>query len=193
MRKKKGHNTGTGNVPQGVYAIKKNIFCYILAGMVLLGLVYLVSIFWMYRQQDAVRYEEWKGTVEHIYTSQLREANNNLRSLLFVLGEQADLKKIFMQRDRDMLLKMSRSLQQNLSQEYHITHFYFHTPDRINFLRVHQPHRYGDTIDRITIYQAEKSGKIVSGLEIGPLGTLTLRAVMPWYAEGQLIGYVELG
>ncbi|MCI5196369.1 MAG: response regulator [Candidatus Electrothrix sp. AW5] len=193
MRKKKGHNTGTGNVPQGVYAIKKNIFCYILAGMVLLGLVYLVSIFWMYRQQDAVRYEEWKGTVEHIYTSQLREANNNLRSLLLVLGEQADLKKIFMQRDRDMLLKMSRSLQQNLSQNYHITHFYFHTPDRINFLRVHQPHRYGDTIDRITIYQAEKSGKIVSGLEIGPLGTLTLRAVMPWYAEGQLIGYVELG
>ncbi|MCW5211462.1 response regulator [Desulfobulbus sp. TB] len=193
MRKKKGHNTGTGNFPKGVYAIKKNIFCYILAGMVLLGLVYLVSIFWMYRQQDAVRYEEWKGTVEHIYTSQLREAKKNLQSLLLAMQEHSALKKTFIQRDRKKLLEMNRSLQQNLSQDYHITHFYFHTPDRINFLRVHQPHRYGDTIHRITLYQAEKSGKVASGLEIGTLGTLTLRAVIPWYTEGQLIGYVELG
>ena len=193
MRKKKGHNAGKGKSPKGVYAIKKNIFCYILAGMVLLGLVYLVSVFWMYQQQDAVRYEEWKGTVEHIYTSQLREAEKNLQSLLLVLGENSVLKKKFIQRDRKKLLEMSHSLQQNLSKEYHITHFYFHTPDRISFLRVHQPGRYGDTIDRFTLRQAEKSGKIASGLEIGPLGTLTLRAVMPWYAKEQLIGYVELG
>ncbi|CAK8721473.1 histidine kinase [Candidatus Electrothrix laxa] len=193
MRKKKENKTVAGNLPQGVYAIKKDIFCYILAGMVLLGLVYLFSVFWMYRQQDAARYQEWKQTVDDIYSYRLGEAENNLRSLLLVLHENPVLQQQFMAGDREMLLETSCYLEQSLRQDYHITHFYFHSPDRINFLRVHQPERYGDRIDRFTVRQAEKTGNVVSGLEIGPLGTLTLRAVMPWYAGEQLIGYLELG
>ncbi|CAK8716252.1 histidine kinase [Candidatus Electrothrix aarhusensis] len=182
-----------GNLPQGVYAIKKDIFCYILAGMVLLGLVYLFSVFWMYRQQDAARYQEWKETVDDMYSYRLNEAKKNLRSLLFVLRENPVLRQQFMAKDREMLLETSRSLQHILNQDYHITHFYFHSPDRINFLRVHQPERHGDRIDRVTLRQAVKTGEIASGLEIGPLGTLTLRAVIPWHAGEQLIGYLELG
>ncbi|MCW5209479.1 hypothetical protein VU10_04710, partial [Desulfobulbus sp. US1] len=162
-----------GALPRGVYAIKKDIFCYILAGMVLLGLVYLFSVFWMYRQQDAARYEEWRETVDEIYLNRLSEAEKNLRSLLLVLRENPVLQQQFTAGDRKMLLETSRSLEQSLREEYHITHFYFHTPDRINFLRVHQPKRYGDRIDRLTIRQSAETGKITSGLEIGPLGTLT--------------------
>ena len=194
MRKKKGNDAVTGNFPLGIYAIKKNIFCYILVGMVLLGLVYLFSVFWMYRQQDAVRYQEWKTTVDDIYFNRLNEAEKNLKSLLLVLRENPALQQLFLAGDREMLLETSRSLEQTLSQEYHITHFYFHTLDRINFLRVHQPQRYGDRIDRLSLQQAAESERdIVSGLEIGPLGTLTMRAVSPWYSGEQLIGYLELG
>ncbi|MCW5203263.1 MAG: ATP-binding protein [Candidatus Electrothrix communis] len=193
MRKKRESDVMAGALPRGVYAIKKDIFCYILAGMVLLGLVYLFSVFWMYRQQDAARYEEWRETVDEIYLNRLSEAEKNLRSLLLVLRENPVLQQQFTAGDRKMLLETSRSLEQSLREEYHITHFYFHTPDRINFLRVHQPKRYGDRIDRLTIRQSAETGKITSGLEIGPLGTLTLRAVIPWYAGEQLIGYLELG
>ncbi|RWX45597.1 PAS domain S-box-containing protein [Candidatus Electrothrix aarhusensis] len=193
MRQKRENDTVMGNLPQGVYAIKKDIFCYILAGMVLLGLVYLFSVFWMYRQQDAARYQEWKETVDDMYSYRLSEAEKNLRSLLFVLRENPVLRQQFMAKDREMLLETSRSLEHILNQDYHITHFYFHSPDRINFLRVHQPERHGDRIDRVTLRQAVKTGEIASGLEIGPLGTLTLRAVIPWHAGEQLIGYLELG
>ncbi|MDU9047520.1 MAG: ATP-binding protein [Candidatus Electrothrix sp. Rat3] len=193
MRKKRENDTVARDLPRSVYAIKNNIFCYILAGMVLLGLVYLFSIFWMYRQQDATRYQEWKETVDDIYSDRLREAEKNLRSLLFMLRENPALRQQFMAEDREMLLKTSRSLEHILSQDYKITHFYFHSPDRINFLRVHQPERYGDRIDRLTLLQAVETKKIASGLEIGPLGTLTLRAVIPWYTGEQLIGYLELG
>jgi two-component system sensor histidine kinase/response regulator len=193
MRQKRENNTAAKKLPQGVYAIKKDIFCYILAGMVLLGLVYLFSVFWMYRQQDAARYQEWKRTVDDIYTDRFGEAEKNLRALLLVLRENPVLRQQFMDRDRKTLLETSRSLERNLRQDYQITHFYFHLPDRINFLRVHQPQRYGDRIDRVTLRQAIRTGKIASGLEIGPLGTLTLRAVIPWYAGEQLIGYLELG
>ncbi len=193
MRKKRENDTVAGSLPRGVHAIKKDIFCSILAGMVLLGMVYLFSVFWMYRQQDAARYKEWKETVNDIYSNRLSEAEKNLRSLLLVLRENPFLQQQFMAGDREMLLETSRSLEQSLRQEYYITHFYFHLPDRVNFLRVHQPKRHGDRIDRLTLQQAVETGKIVSGLEIGPMGTLTLRAVIPWYAGEQLIGYLELG
>ncbi|RWX50121.1 hypothetical protein VU00_11412, partial [Candidatus Electrothrix marina] len=150
MRRKRENDAVAGNLSRGIYAIKKNIFCSILAGMVLLGLVYLFSVFWMYRQQDAARYQEWKETVDEIYSDRLSQAEKNLRSLLLVLGANPVLQQQFMAGDREMLLKTSRSLEQSLRQDYHITHFYFHSPDRINFLRVHQPERHGDRIDRLT-------------------------------------------
>ncbi|MEN8142339.1 MAG: hypothetical protein ABFQ82_01925, partial [Thermodesulfobacteriota bacterium] len=31
------------------------------------------------------------------------------------------------------------------------------------------------------------------GLELGPLGTLTLRVVIPWFINDKLVGYIELG
>ncbi len=193
MGQKREHGAAAGRFPQGVYALKKDIFCYILAGMLLLGLVYLFSIFWMYRQQDAVHYQEWKITVDEMYSHRLSEAEKNLRSLLLVLRENPVLQQLFMKGDREALLEMSRSLEQSLGQDYHITHFYFYTPDRISFLRVHQPQHHGDRVDRLSLQQAAETGEVASGLEIGPLGTITLRAVMPWYAGEQLIGYLELG
>jgi PAS domain S-box-containing protein len=70
---------------------------------------------------------------------------------------------------------------------------YFSDAQRINLLRVHQPGRYGDRIDRFTTLEAEKTGKIAYGLELGPMGTLTLRVVAPMIVNGKRIGFVELG
>ena len=99
------------------------------------------------------------------------------------------------QRDRDMLLKHATPLFKDIRRDYKITHFYFTGIDRVNLLRVHAPLRYGDTIDRITTLQAEHSGTVAYGVELGPLGTFTLRLVSPWYdpKTNKLIGYVELG
>jgi len=48
---------------------------------------------------------------------------------------------------------------------------------------------------RTATLDAERSGTTSFGVELGPLGTFTLRLVAPWYDETtrQLIGYVELG
>lgn len=60
-------------------------------------------------------------------------------------------------------------------------------------LRIHKPEKYGDLIERFTLSKAEKSGKTAWGIELGPLGTFTLRVVKPVYAGDTLIGYLELG
>jgi hypothetical protein len=100
-------------------------------------------------------------------------------------------------KDRAQLLASSAALFSELRNKFGITHFYFTGPDRVNILRVHQPPRHGDVINRFTTLTAEKTGKTAYGVELGPLGTFTLRLVQPWYrgegAARKLIGYVELG
>ena len=60
-------------------------------------------------------------------------------------------------------------------------------------MRLHLPNQFGDFINRKTLLDAEKTGEIATGTELGPFGTFTLRAVAPWYDNGTLLGYVELG
>ncbi len=99
--------------------------------------------------------------------------------------------------DRQRLLELSRKMFSDFKAKYGITHWYYHGKDRVNLLRVHQPPRHGDTISRFTMLAAERNGAPSYGMEIGPLGTFTLRYVYPWYVHdgtvSSLIGYVEVG
>jgi signal transduction histidine kinase len=103
------------------------------------------------------------------------------------------LAEAFRERNRQALLERTKPLYDNLSRTHSITHFYFHTPDRVNLLRMHSPERNGDKINRYTALEAERTGKISSGIERGPIGTFVLRVITPWRRDGQLLGYVELG
>jgi PAS domain-containing protein len=51
----------------------------------------------------------------------------------------------------------------------------------------------GDLINRFTAREAERTGKVASGIELGPLGIFTLRVVHPVFEGGRCVGYVELG
>lgn len=95
--------------------------------------------------------------------------------------------------DRDRLLANYEPLLSQLRDRHAITHFYFQRPDRVNLLRVHNPGKIGGLIDRFTTLEAERTGQIASGIELGSLGTLTLRVVRPIFDGEILIGYLELG
>ncbi|MFQ5600053.1 MAG: response regulator, partial [Candidatus Krumholzibacteriia bacterium] len=91
------------------------------------------------------------------------------------------------------LLARARPILQQLSR-HRVTHFYFVDSSRECFLRVHRPDLHGDVIERFTTLQAERTGTLQAGLELGRYrGLLTLRVVKPWYEGGELIGYLELG
>ena len=92
-----------------------------------------------------------------------------------------------------MLLNQTQSFYREMNKQFQVTHFYFIGLDQICFLRVHNPGRHGDFIGRYTMEQAMLSGKMSEGIELGPLGTFTLRVVHPWYDGDKLIGYIELG
>jgi signal transduction histidine kinase/DNA-binding response OmpR family regulator/HPt (histidine-containing phosphotransfer) domain-containing protein len=95
--------------------------------------------------------------------------------------------------DADRLLADWQPLFETMHRESHLTHFYFFAANRICLLRIHKPEKHGDRIERFTALEAERTGKTASGIELGPLGTFTLRVVQPVFADGVLVGYVELG
>ncbi|WP_374343356.1 ATP-binding protein [Azonexus sp.] len=95
--------------------------------------------------------------------------------------------------DRAALLALTRTQMDGMRRHFGISHWYFITPDRRVLLRVHGPERHGDPIDRRTLLDAERSGRPATGMELGVLGTYTLRHVLPWRVGGELLGYIEIG
>lgn len=118
---------------------------------------------------------------------------DKLSAALAIITADPALKRAMIEGDREALMKQSNRYFKTLREKNDITHFYFHLPNRVNFLRVHNPKRYGDKIDRFSLLQAEATLKPASAIEIGPMGLFTLRVVFPWYENGTLIGYVEMG
>ncbi|MDM8521864.1 PAS domain S-box protein [Desulfococcaceae bacterium HSG8] len=116
-----------------------------------------------------------------------------LAALEEVMILDAGLSDALKARDRGRLLANYEALFTRLRAEYGITHFYFHGPDRVNLLRVYNPEKRGGRIDRFTAREAERTGKTASGIELGSLGTFTLRAVRPVFDGNILTGYLELG
>ncbi|HCL65999.1 MAG TPA: hypothetical protein DIC56_14390 [Rhizobium sp.] len=130
-----------------------------------------------------------------LYRDTIDQHAHALETVIDILVHDEDLQDGLARKDRETLLEHAAPMFDNMKRTYGISHFYFSGPDRVNLLRVHDPERYGDLINRVTTRLAERRGTTAYGVELGPLGTFTLRVVTPWYDlhTRRLLGYVELG
>jgi len=101
------------------------------------------------------------------------------------------IKSAMRSQDREALLEHSSPLFEQMKAQYSISHLYFLDPERRVVLRVHNPDIHGDNIDRVSARRAAETGKPTSDLELGVLGDIALRLVLPWFDGDKLIGYVE--
>ena len=136
-----------------------------------------------------------QSTAISLYQNSTQQNAKALQTIMDVLKTDHELASALAKQDRKRLLQRSASVYEDFNRHYGVTHFYFSGPDRVNLLRVHKPEKYGDTINRQTTLLAQQGGIDAYGIELGPLGTLTLRYVQPWYEEQtqELLGFVELG
>lgn len=154
---------------------------------------FLVSAYLLERREHQNNLTESVAAVERLFRQGLEKDAGMMHAALTAIALDEGLKRAFLRGSREALLKRAWPLFDNLRSNSRITHFYFTGPDRVNYLRVHQPNEHGDTINRISTLRAAETREVVRGLELGPLGTFTLRAVLPWYDGKTLIGYLELG
>ncbi len=131
--------------------------------------------------------------VPEVFQATLDENKAIMTASIEFISTNKNLIKAFADRDRQAVLDMAKPLFKELRETHHITHFYLYDPNRICFLRVHNPTRSGDEILHITAMKAEETHKGFAGLEIGKYGTFTFRVVEPLYLDGKLVGYIELG
>ncbi len=174
-------------------SLKNRILVPLTLGLFFFLVVFLVSFFWSERNNIKQRVErQFKSSERFFYSQQEIDAHLFSGMLETIMNDRA-IQAALEAGDRKALLSHTDSLFKRISFHHPVTHLYFSDAQRINLLRVHQPDRYGDRIDRFTTLEAEKTGKISYGLELGPMGTLTLRVVAPMIVNGKRIGFVELG
>ncbi|MDD5717863.1 MAG: EAL domain-containing protein [Sulfuricurvum sp.] len=131
--------------------------------------------------------------LSHDYQTLLKQQAVGMSLALQPIVENSRVKKGLREGDVKSLLADWAPVFEKMKVENHLTHFYFIDKNRICLLRVHKPEKSGDLINRFTAQQAEWTHKRSWGIEIGPLGTFTLRVIQPVYENGELLGYVELG
>nr|MBF0222004.1 hypothetical protein [Desulfobulbaceae bacterium] len=146
------------------------------------------------------RQEAFSSNIEHqleevqkLFDRQVDSEVELLDTIIEGLRSSPELQNAWLNQDRDLLFEKTAPLLKNLGTNHRITHFYFHNPDQTSFLRVYDPKRYGDKIERYTLDKAARTGEKTAGIELGKLGTLTLRVVHPWKINGKILGYIEMG
>jgi signal transduction histidine kinase len=148
----------------------------------------------------AIREEKIERDLANRYNvaqSTFREVIEQRVELMTTIGEilaHDELSRAAMRKgDRTALYRQAAPIFTHMSENGGISHLYYHTSEAINFLRVYRPEKFGDQVTRTTLIQALKTGKPTHALELGDLGTLTLRVVIPWRDENSLFGFIELG
>lgn len=165
-------------------------------GLVFFGLIFSFAYLTFDRSQKQIAKDAERDVISitTMFRQNILEDSSTLEAVAHALLRNEKIEAALKEENRTKLLSLSTKLFNELSKDHQITHFYYHNVDRINLLRVHKPGRYGDKINRFSMIEAETLGAGSSGIELGTLGTFTLRHVMPWYdSNQQLIGYVELG
>jgi len=152
----------------------------------------------------AILYRQHQQRLARDFATVISDISDNLRIVIDLqasglaatmqpIAADPGVQKALCKGDSDSLLATWLPVFETLRRENLLTHFYFFDENRVCLLRVHKPEIRGDRIERFTAREAERTGKIASGIELGPLGTFTLRVVLPIFANSRLAGYVELG
>jgi PAS domain S-box-containing protein len=153
----------------------------------------LIGIYWAERSNLMEEFPRLLNRVRQDFRMELQQDAELLNAVLDFLEKDENLQNAWLAKNREALLAYSMPIFEELRSKYRVTHFYFIEKNRACFLRIHNPTRFGDYIDRFTLEGAVRKGRTSFGIELGIYGTFALRVVLPWRVKGKLFGYIELG
>ena len=173
--------------------LKARILVPLLVVPIILSLIVASGIYRLETEHMTTRVRTNEQSMRQVYAMSLEIRAKKLGGVITSILENDRLLKAFKTGNRQALLEQARPLFERLQHTAGITHFYFHSPDRVNLMRIHLPNHFGDVINRQTLLNAASSGETAYGAEVGSFGAFALRAVAPWYDHGALVGYIEFG
>ena len=114
-------------------------------------------------------------------------------NLLYQISRNKNLQSQLLQQNRQAALDTMGPLLDYYQQTYGVRLLYLHSTEGVVFARAHEPDQHGDRIQRATLLRAMETGQTVSGIETSEQGKTMMRTVQPWFQDGQLVGYLEVG
>lgn len=169
------------------------VFLPFLLGFSIIGFVSIYSLERINTEHQKVRTNEILNNIQKTYENKLKQNYLIYNEIVHHIQSDQKIAKLFLQKDREKLYEYTKKLYKRLNKEFQVTHFYFHSLDKKNFLRVHNPNLHSDSINRVTLNSSEKTKDISCGIEFGILHNLTSRYVEPYYINDKIVGYIELG
>lgn len=130
---------------------------------------------------------------EFILSSIMAETREAL-ALSSLVANIPEVAKRFDEGDRNWLRDELVPAYQVLERDFGARQFQFHTSPAVSWLRVHQPHKFGDDLSsfRHSVVATNNSKKPIQGLETGVAG-LGARGIVPIFRNGRHLGSVEFG
>ena len=165
---------------------------FVICFLVIISLV-IFAVNYLETVNENIFLEGTKKEIINTFQVALEEDVELQNGLIELIQSNREIQRAWLNRDRNSLLHLTKPIFDYIKTEHHITHFYFHDLNKINFLRLHRPNHHGDKIDRYTLQKTYETGFSSSGLEFGAMNYFVLRVVHPWFIEGKLVGYIELG
>ncbi|MDH3974649.1 MAG: EAL domain-containing protein [Deltaproteobacteria bacterium] len=173
--------------------LKARILIPLCIAAVIFLAVFMLTLRYYHNKAVNEAAKETSATIERIFNQTLLNDMDFMHEVIEILEYDESLRLALKNRDSGELAKITMPHFKRMSREHRITHFYFHDRDRVNIIRLHKPEKSGDLISRFTALDAERKDQTAFGIELGPLGTFTLRVVTPLYYKTELAGYMELG
>jgi len=174
-------------------SIQAQLLMPLLLTLVLLVGGFAAAIFSIQKFNLESSSDELIRTASSAFEHDLAEQQELLSSLQRSIVEDPVNIELLANSDRDGLYSKNKALFNHLKIAHSVTHFYFHSVEGVNIIRIHHPQRFGDHVQRFTMTTALQTGKKSWGIELGPLGIFTLRVVLPVFKDNTLVGYLELG
>lgn len=170
-----------------------NLFVPLIFVTLIMAIFTVVII--IYVQEDSI-YKS-KEKIAEQFTKELNEKVSVeaavISEYINFIQEKKDVSGFFLEENKVKLNKSVKDLYDRLNNNVQLTHMYFIKTDGSVFLRVHNYQKDKDIIDRVTFKRAKESNSLFYGLEFGLMKNYTLRVVKPWFVDGKLVGYIELG
>jgi methyl-accepting chemotaxis protein len=129
-----------------------------------------------------------------VFHAKLDSMNDEAVEAADLVVAMPSVRQAFLGRDRPKLLSECRQMFAVQKEKYGLDRAEFHEANNINFLRLHQPDKFGDdeTEHRPMLVEAHRSKAIRQGVEVGAFGP-AVSAIVPVQDDGgKLAGSFEI-
>ncbi len=175
------------------HALKNEILIPFLIAMVLLIASFFGIINYIMKDKMDIDNKEKVKSVQNMFEIKKKSYTEVLTATIKRVQNYEEVQKYWLKKDKDKLKETMRPFFESLKRRSKFTHICFYDSLGDNYLTMYNLPKDDGEIDNFTMREAIKTHKISSGIEVGPLGTFTLRVAVPWYINKQLVGFIEFG